>query len=170
LVSRGTAIGPAWLDEQLSFPAAETGTGNDERRGREEALVLRTKDESEPNTVWASPALKKYKLVWERAAQAGLVDPASDWGESVQIDHVFSRKWVSLSTKHIAYVKLYPSRAEVNAGAGGGRERMAGRQDVTDGQWRGGIRYAGEVEILKMLCHPFGGFHDPEWLFAKRKR
>src|ERR1700719_751348 len=82
-------------------------------RGKEDALVLVTNDPSDPCIVWASPKLKNYRAVWDAAAAAGFVDPASEWGENVDIDHVFPKSWARLPANNLKYVRLFPAWAEV---------------------------------------------------------
>ena len=61
-----------------------------------EALVLVTKDPTDPCIVWASPKLRGYRAVWDDAAAMGLVEEASEWGDDIDIDHVFPKSWASL--------------------------------------------------------------------------
>jgi hypothetical protein len=63
-----------------------------ELRSKAKALVLVTGDPSDPYIVWASPKLKDYRSVWDSAANAGFVDPATEWGDDVDIDHVFCQE------------------------------------------------------------------------------
>src|ERR1051326_9045774 len=59
------------------------------------ALVLVTGDPSDPYIVWASPKLRNYRSIWAAAAKAGFVDPATEWGDNVDIDHVFPKSWAT---------------------------------------------------------------------------
>jgi hypothetical protein len=62
-------------------------------RHQSQALVLVTNDRSDPCIVWASPRLRSYRAVWNDASAAGFVEEASEWGDNVDIDHVFPKSW-----------------------------------------------------------------------------
>jgi len=140
-------------------------------RAGSEALVLVTKDPSDPCIVWASPKLTGQRAVWDAAAAAGFVEPASEWGDNVDIDHVFPKSWANLAGSNLKYVRLFPVWAEVNRGAGGGgRERDALRVGLISTRNQG-IVYANELQVLKILGHRVGTVSRPETIFgAKRRR
>ena|SRR5713101_1449763 len=138
-------------------------------RSKAEALVLVTKDPSDPYIVWASPKLKHYRSVWNIAAARGFVDSATEWGDNVDIDHVFPRSWANLSANNLKYVRLFPVWAEINRSAGAGREKDA----LTAGfiaKRKKGIVYAQELQVLKILGHPVGTACDPISIFDKKER
>jgi hypothetical protein len=60
-------------------------------RDKSQALVLVTRDPSDPCIVWASPKLRDSRAVWSAAAALGFVEPATEWGQDVDIDHVFPK-------------------------------------------------------------------------------
>jgi len=94
-------------------------------RSKADALVLITKDPSDPCIVWASPKLKTYRSIWDTAAARGFVDAATEWGDNVDIDHVFPKSWANLSSSNLKFVRLFPVWAEINRSAGAGREKDA---------------------------------------------
>ena len=133
-----------------------------------QALVLVTNDPSDPCIVWASPKLQDYRAVWDAACSAGFVEPASEWGPGVDIDHVFPRSWANL--QGLEYVRLFPVWAEVNRSAGGGREKAALKAGLFPKR-KQGIVFAEELQVLKILGHPVGTALKPESIFgAKRRR
>jgi hypothetical protein len=134
--------------------------------GRGKALVLVTGDSSDPYIVWASPKLRNYRSVWAAAANAGFVEPASEWGDNVDIDHVFPKSWAKLPGSRLEYVRLFPVWAEINRSAGAGREKGALENGVTPKRKRG-IVYADELQVLKILGHPVGTASDPISIFDK---
>jgi hypothetical protein len=89
------------------------------------ALVLLTTDEIDPYIVWAAPSLRSYRSVWNAAYRANLADDLGDWGDGVDVDHVFPKSWAKHGELEIAYVRLFPVWAEVNRSAGAGREKTA---------------------------------------------
>ena len=134
-----------------------------------EALVLVTKDATDPHIVWVSPKLKNYRSVWNRAAARGFVDQASEWGDNVDIDHVFPKSWAKLPGSKLKYVRLFPVWAEINRSAGARREKDA----LTAGFFakrKKGIVYAQELQVLKILGHPVGTACDPISIFDKKER
>jgi hypothetical protein len=134
-----------------------------------DALVLVTKDSTDPHIVWASPRRKKYRAVWNMAAARGFVDAATEWGDNVDIDHVFPKSWATLPGNKVKYVRLFPVWAEINRSAGGGREKSA----LTAGliaKRKKGIIYAEELQVLKILGHPVGTADDPIAIFDKKSR
>jgi hypothetical protein len=42
------------------------------------------------------------------AATAGFVDAATEWGDNVDIDHVFPKSWANLPGSNVKYVRLFP--------------------------------------------------------------
>ena len=138
-------------------------------RSKAEALVLVTKDPSDPYIVWASPKLKDYRSVWDVAAVRGFVDPATEWGENVDIDHVFPRSWANLPSSNLKYVRLFPVWAEINRSAGAGREKDALTAGLIATRKKG-IVYAQELQVLKILGHPVGTASDPVSIFDKKLR
>jgi len=133
-----------------------------------EALVLVTKDPTDPCIVWASPKLRGYRAVWDDAAAMGLVEEASEWGDDIDIDHVFPKSWASLPGSHLEYVRLFPVFAEVNRSAGASREKDALKAGAIPGL-RAGIVYARELQVLKMLGHPVGTAVKPVRIFGKKR-
>lgn len=138
-------------------------------RAREQALVIVTNDAADPVSVWASPRLAGYRAVWDAAAAGGFVEPADEWGDNVDIDHVFPKSWANLPGSNLRYVRLFPVWAEVNRSAGGGREKAALNAGLT-ARRKQGIVFAQELQVLKILGHPVGTAASPVSIFgAKRK-
>jgi hypothetical protein len=138
-------------------------------RNKEQAVVLVTNDPSDPCIVWASPRLTGYRAVWNDAAAAGFVEEASEWGDRVDIDHVFPKSWATLPGVSLEYVRLFPVWAEVNRSAGGGREKDALKTGIVQTR-RQGIVFAQEMQVLKILGHPVGTTRDPTRIFATKRR
>ena len=128
---------------------------------KDRALVLLHYDETDPCIVFASPQVRSYRNVWAEASAAGYVDPASAWGDNVDIDHVFPKSWANAA--QLKYVRLFPVWAEVNRSAGGGREKAALRDGIKP-QVRNGIVFANEMQVMKILGHPVGTASSPERL------
>jgi hypothetical protein len=138
-------------------------------RDKSEALVLVTKDSSDPCIVWATPSCKDYRAVWSAAAAAGFVEAASEWGDNVDIDHVFPKSWASLRGSNVKYVRLFPVWAEINRSAGAGREKEALKRGVVPTR-KQGIIYAEELQVLKILGHPVGTAIDPVSIFGVKAK
>ena len=138
-------------------------------RDKSEALVLVTNDPSDPCIVWASPKLKNYRAVWDAATAAGFVEAASEWGDNVDIDHVFPKSWANLPGSNLKYVRLFPVWAEVNRSAGAGREKDALKVGLIPTR-KQGIVYAQELQVLKILGHPVGTASDPVSIFGTKRR
>jgi hypothetical protein len=138
-------------------------------RRKAAALVLITGDPSDPCSVWASPKLKDYRSVWDAAATAGFVDAAAEWGDNVDIDHVFPKSWANLPGSNLKYVRLFPVWAEINRSAGAGREKGARRTGLIAKREKG-IVYAEELQVLKILGHPVGTETDPISIFDKERK
>ena len=138
-------------------------------RDRSQALVLVTNDASDPCIVWASPKLTSYRAVWNEASAAGFVEAASEWGDNVDIDHVFPKSWASLPNSKISYVRLFPVWAEVNRSAGGGREKDALKIGIPQTRMYG-IVFAQELQVLKILGHEVGTTSDPVRIFGVKRR
>jgi hypothetical protein len=138
-------------------------------RARSEALVLVTNDKTDPCIVWASPKLKSYRAVWDAASAAGFVEPAGEWGDNVDIDHVFPKSWANLPGSNLKYVRLFPVWGEVNRSAGAGREKGGLKTGVNPIRQHG-IVYAGELQVLKILGHPVGTAADPVSIFGVKRR
>ena len=138
-------------------------------RDKPDALVLVTHDPSDPCIVWASPKLRSYRSVWATAAALGFVEPASEWGENVDIDHVLPKSWANLPGSNLKYVRLFPVWAEVNRSAGGGREKEALRIGLSPNR-RQGIVFGDELQVLKILGHPVGTASDPVSIFGVKRR
>jgi hypothetical protein len=133
-----------------------------------QALALVTNDASDPCIVWASPRLLNYRAIWNAASAAGFVESASEWGENVDIDHVFPKSWANSPGSNLRYVRLFPVWAEINRSAGAGREKHALNPGLIRKQ---GLCYAEELQVLKMLGHPVGTASTPVSIFGtKRKR
>ncbi len=137
-------------------------------RDRSRALVLVTNDPSDPCIVWASPRLRSYRAVWNDASAAGFVEAASEWGDDVDIDHVFPKSWANLPSANLSYVRLFPVWAEINRSAGGGREKDALKTGMIQTR-RQGIVFANELQVLKILGHPVGTTRDPTRLFGAKR-
>lgn len=133
-----------------------------------QALVIVTHHPTDPCIVWPSKKLQSYVAVWDQAAAAGFVEPASAWGAKVDIDHVFPRSWANLPTSKLEYVRLFPVWAEVNRSAGAGREKHGLRALMTPLR-KQGIVYAQELQVLKMLGHPVGTASRPEEIWGARR-
>lgn len=43
------------------------------------------------STVWCLATYRNYRGAWEKAAQQGLVDKLSVWGEWIDVDHLLAR-------------------------------------------------------------------------------
>jgi hypothetical protein len=128
-----------------------------------EAMVIVTNDPTDPCIVWASPRLRDYRAVWDAAAAAGFVEAASEWGDNVDIDHVFPKSWASLPGSDLRYVRLFPVWAEVNRSAGASREKSALKFGLSPKR-KAGIVYAKELQVLKILGHPVGTAAHPHRL------
>ena len=136
---------------------------------RANALSTKTHDPYDPVVVWVRPSLADYKGVWHTAAREGLVDPASDFGEGVDIDHVFPRSWAKLPRYAVEYVRIFPVWGEVNRSAGGGRERWdPAAPGYTPNEHKGGIYFANDLQLRKMLGHPVGSTTDRSAVFRSR--
>lgn len=129
------------------------------------ALALKTSDKSDPVSVWAAPSLRAYRDVWNAACRAHLVDALSEWGDNVDVDHLFPRSWVKIAPAPITYVRLFPVWAEVNRSAGAGREKSALTASALDVITDRGIVYATELQVLKLLGHPVGNSSEPISIF-----
>lgn len=138
-------------------------------RTNSEALVLVTRDQSDPCSVWASPKLRDYRAVWNAAAAAGFVEAASEWGDKVDIDHVFPRSWANAPGSNLKYVRLFPVWAEINRSAGAGREKDGLKVGLFPKRNQG-IVYAEELQVLKILGHPVGTASKPELIFGTKRR
>lgn len=137
-------------------------------RSKSEALVLVTNDPSDPCIVCASPELRDYRAVWDAATAGGFVEAASEWGDNVDIDHVFPRSWASLPGSNLKYVRLFPVWAEINRSAGAGREKDALKLGLIPKRKKG-IIYAEELQVLKILGHPVGTAADPVSIFGIKR-
>jgi hypothetical protein len=125
------------------------------------ALVLITDDEIDSVIVWAAPSLRSYRAVWNAAHRVNLVDDLSEWGDDVDVDHVYPKSWAKRHGPEIAYVRLFPAWAEVNRSAGASREKA----DTTKPLIIEGIVFATELQVLKIIGHPVGTESDPESIF-----
>jgi hypothetical protein len=92
---------------------------------KSEALVLVTNDPSDHCIAWASSKFRGYRAVWDAASAAGFVEAVSEWGDNVEIDHVFPQSWANLPGSNLEYARLFPVWAEINRSAGAGREKAA---------------------------------------------
>ena len=83
------------------------------------------------------------------------------------VDHVFPKSWAE---KHgaISHVRLFPVWREVNRSAGAGREKSALSLPGRGPKAVGGIIFAQDLQLMKMLGHPVGSTKDPETLFDQR--
>jgi hypothetical protein len=138
-------------------------------RDKLDALVLVTNDASDRCIVWISPKREDYRAVWDEASDLGFVHTASEFGDDVDIDHVFPRSWANLPGSNLKYVRLFPVWAEINRSAGAGRERAALKVGVRLTRKRG-IVYAQELQVLKILGHPVGTAADPVSIFGTKRR
>ena len=144
--------------------------GNPRKLGRgSEAVVVITNDSSDPCIVFASPRRKDYRAIWDAASAAGFVEPSSEWGDNVDIDHVFPKSWANLPGSKLEYVRLFPVWAEINRAAGGGREKDALKTMLIPGR-KQGIVYAQELQVLKILGHPVGTAADPVSIFGVKRK
>jgi hypothetical protein len=108
--------------------------------------------------------------VWSEACAAGFVEAASEWGDNVDIDHVFPKSWAALPANNFEYVRLFPVWAEVNRSAGAGREKDGLKVGITTTR-KQGIVFAKELQVLKILGHEVGTASKPVSIFGvKRKR
>lgn len=128
------------------------------------ACVAIPRHVDEPACVWVDPRYQRYRAAWLLAQQQHLVEPISGIGEWVDVDHVVARSWAIKAG--FGWVRLFPVWAEVNRSAGGGRERTAlqsgnPRQGLAR---RGGLIFAGELQLMKMMGHPVGTTAQPESL------
>lgn len=138
-------------------------------RSKSEALVLVVKDPIDPCIVWVAPKLRDYRAVWDGAAAGGFVQAASEWGENVDIDHVFPKSWANLPGSNLKYVRLFPVWAEINRSAGAGREKDMLKARLISKR-KLGIVYADELQVLKILGHPVGTATDPISIFGKKRK
>ncbi|VIO66236.1 hypothetical protein CI1B_13550 [Bradyrhizobium ivorense] len=134
-----------------------------------QALVLVTKNASDPCMVWASPKLGTYRAIWTKASASGFVEAADEWGDNVDIDHVFPQSWANLPGSNVSYVRLFPVWAEINRSAGAGREKQALKAGITTTREHG-IVFAQELQVLKILGHPVGTVSDPVSIFGVKRR
>lgn len=128
------------------------------------AFVTDTGDLSDPVIFWVSPRFTNYKEAWALAADMGLVDPLSEWGNNVDLDHVFAKSWAALFCDMIKFVRLFPVYAGVNRDAGATLEKFGLKHGVTI-EPVDGIVFANEMQILKMLGLKVGTFDDPVEIF-----
>ncbi len=130
-----------------------------------QSLVTVSDDTSDPVIVWASPKVRRYRLVWEKAVDLGFVEAADTWGDNVDIDHVFPKSWANRPGSKIEFVRLFPVWAEINRSAGAGLEKKILNNGVFP-TVKSGIVFAEELQILKVLGHPVGTFDDPVQIFG----
>ena len=137
-----------------------------------DALASKTKAPYDEIIIWARPTLRGYKSVWRAAAHMGLVDAVDsiDTGSgTVDIDHVFPKSWTSLPGYEVNYVRLFPIWREVNRSAGGGRERLDPHAPgFKPNRMKGGIYFATDFQLRKMLNHPVGSSKDRSEVFKRR--
>src|SRR5262249_12507304 len=110
-----------------------------------------------------------YRAVWDAATAGGFVEAASEWGDNVDIDHVFPKSLANLPGSNLEYVRLFPVWAEINRSAGAGREKHALKFGLLPTR-KEGIVFADELQVLKILGHPVGGAADPVSIFGTRRR
>lgn len=127
--------------------------------------MLVTKDEIDPYIVWAAPSLRSCRRVWNAAHRANLVDDLSEWGDNVDVDHVYPKSWAQLPGMETVYVRLFPVCAEVNRSAGAGREKAALNDSFVNRVPIEGIMYATKLQVLKMIGHPVGTTSNPVSIF-----
>lgn len=127
------------------------------------ALLLRPAGGGEAE-VWANPESKSYRRIWAAAAKAGVVDELEEYGPRTDVDHVFPRSWAA---KHggITHVRLFPVWGEVNRSAGAGREKAELSLPRRGLKAVGGLIFAQDLQLMKMLGHPVGSANNPERLF-----
>lgn len=137
-----------------------------------DALASKTKAPYDEIIIWARPTLRVYKAVWQAAARQGLVDNAEsiDTGTgTVDIDHVFPKSWTNLPGYEVGYVRLFPVWREVNRSAGGGRERLDPHAPgFKPNRMKGGIYFATDLQLRKMLNHPVGSSKGRSEVFQRR--
>lgn len=117
-------------------------------------------------SVWCRVEYRNYRRAWERAAIANLVDPLSDWGEHIDVDHLIARHIARARKLSGWFLRLHPVYREINRSAGAGRERCNAEQRLPWSK-RSGTIFAGELQVLKGLSHPVGTNSFPETLFDK---
>jgi len=117
--------------------------------------------------VWAAPESKSYRRIWAAAAQAGAVSNLEEYGPGTDVDHVFPKSW---ARKHgeITHVRLFPVWGEVNRSAGAGREKHELSLPGPGPKAVGGLIFARDLQLMKMLGHPVGSANHPEILFGMR--
>jgi hypothetical protein len=120
--------------------------------------------EDEPACVWVTPRYGPYRAAWLKAQAEGFVEPLTSFGEWVDVDHLCARSWAAEAG--LSWIRLFPVWAEVNRSAGAGREKAALGQNPASGlRRRGGIVYAAELQIMKIIGHPVGTASRPELLW-----
>ncbi len=115
-------------------------------------------------SVWCRMEYRNYRSAWTKAAAGGLVDPLSEWGSDVDLDHLIARRIARLNGFTGWFIRLHPVSQEINRSAGAGREKH-GVETRMPWRQQDGIIFAGELEILKVIGHPVGSRVDPTILF-----
>jgi hypothetical protein len=135
-----------------------------------DAVVQFTGDPIDPVIVWASPKLRGYRGLWKAAHRMDTVDSLDSWGEGIDVDHVYPKSWARVKGMAMAYIRLFPVWAEVNRGAGAGREKSQLKDLRAMPKPLGDVVFADELQVLKIIGHPVGTADDPESIFLKKKR
>lgn len=115
-------------------------------------------------SIWCRLEYRNYRTAWTKAAASGLVDPLSEWGSDIDLDHLIARRIARLNGFTKWFIRLHHVYQEINRSAGAGREKHGIETRMS---WRrqDGIIFAGELEILKVIGHPVGNRADPTTLF-----
>ena len=111
--------------------------------------------------VWVVSTYSDYRGAWKKAANGGLVDRLTEWGEGIDVDHLFPRSWAKKTGIETWLLRLHPVFREVNRSAGGGREKICPAMQPP----ASGVIYAKGLQVMKMAGHPVGTTFAPEILF-----
>ncbi len=130
------------------------------------AVVIRPVERDEPASVWAHRDYDGYRGAWQSAARANLVDPLAEWGDGVDVDHLYPRSWARIPGMELEWLRLYPVWAEVNREAGRSHEKLKAQQWRSRPEKRNAVVYAREIAFMKILGHPIGTLRKPERLFG----
>lgn len=125
----------------------------------DKACAAVPKRNDEPTCVWVDPRYQSYRSAWLKAQEQGLVEPLESFGEWVDVDHLCARSWAIKAG--FSWVRLFPVWAEVNRSAGAGREKSMLRGNAGESlARRGGIVFASDLQIMKIIGHPVDTAHE----------
>jgi hypothetical protein len=150
----------------VSHPSCLTGLGTEtEIPGvrRTSAFAFREL-EGDVASVWCRVNYRAYRSAWHKAAAHGLVSPLSEWGSDIDLDHLLSRHAARNHGLQAWFIRLHPVYREINRSAGASREKSV-REIFQLLVRKGGIVFASELHMLKVLGHPVGTAADPTILF-----